>query len=416
MPDDDKDEHHAVFRQDTVLTMRDVERALALGRSREDIKAGGLYCSHGSEMTFCICTTKANHFRHVVAPTTPGNGPGKGPGNNTTNGCGCSARHLDAQTVLRDHDYAKQPVRFTEWRDCLKPECCKTVFEASSGETLTVRLEVREQNGKFVSDAVYYREDDDAVAKACMRVEVFATHKADRSRRVGTEFVEVAAQHIVDSFKKAGNSSPITLRCEGSCTGTYEVCHPCVKRKRIAREQAEARRREAQRQEAERRERARQQEAERQRLRAEERVREEERRRRREAEAERRRQEAEEQRRAREAEAEERRRKEETLKLHRWARNAEAERARRLEAEQRQEAERVQIAALDAARAVREAERAEVAASMEVPTLPSFRVTLGTDVPPTSQEEIERRRAERMARQQEQQAKGRRRGRNKRPR
>lgn len=395
MPDNDNDEHHAVFRQDTVLTMRDVERELAQGRTRGDIKAGGLYCSHGSEMTFCICTTKTNHFRHVVA-AAPGNGAGKGFGN-SANGCGCSSRHLDAQTLLRDHDYAKQPVRFTEWRDCLKPGCCKTVFEAS-GEAPTVRLEVREKKGKFVSDVVYYREDDDGAAVPCMRVEVYATHKADRSRRAGTEFVEVVAQHVVETFMMAGNSSPITLRCEGSCTGTYEVCQPCVERKRLAREQAEARRREALRQEAERRERAKQQEAERRRAYAEEELRQEERRRQHEAEAERRRKEAEERRRREEAErreAEERRR--------------EAERVRQLEDERKREEERVRIAALDAARAVREAERAKVAASMEVATLPSFRVTLGTDAPKMSQEEIEQRRAERMARRAEQQAKGRKR-------
>lgn len=401
MPDDDSDQHHAVFRQDAVLTMRDVERALAQGHTRKDIKAGGLFCSHGSEMTFCICATKANHFRHVVAPTAPGNGKDAGTGPwNATNGCGCSSRHLDAQTLLRDHDYAKQPVRFTEWLDCLKPACCKTVFDATC-ETLTVRLEVRENGGKFVSDVVYY----DAAAKACMRVEVYATHKADRARRTGTEFVEVAAQHVVESFKKAGNnsSSPITLRCEGSCTGQYEVCQPCVQRKRLAREQADARLREAQHQEAERQ---RFHAEERQRFHAEERVREEERRRQREADAERRQQEAKEQ-----------RHREEELKLHRLALHAEAERARRREVEQKQETERVRIAALDASRAVREAERAEVAASMQVSPIPGFFVTLNTDVPPASQEEIERRRAERMARQQEQQqAKGRHRGRNKRSR
>jgi hypothetical protein len=239
----DADEHHAVYRQDSILTIRDVERELEQKHTREHVKAGGLFCSHGSEMTFVISSKRTNHFRHLVTAgfrkkskdeDVPGNGLVPGTS------CGCSSRHLDAQALLRDHDYSRQPVVFTEWRDCLRPECCRTAYKAEGRPS--VRLEVREENGKFVSDVVYYREDD---GEPCMRVEVLASHKADRARRAGTEFVEVQAYHVAESFKQAEYASSVTLRCEGSCTGHHEICHPCVERKRIARERAEAARKQA---------------------------------------------------------------------------------------------------------------------------------------------------------------------------
>ena len=351
----DGDEHHSVYRQDSVLSISDVEREMHLKLpfltkkgARDDIKAGGLFCSHGSRMTFVISENRKNHFRHVVAPTArEGN---YGGGSSAPTSCGCSSRHLDAQALLRDHDYSKQSVAFTEWRDCKKPECCKTVYTATGA--LDVRLEVRENQGKFVSDVVYYSDNE-----ACMRVEVYATHKADRDKRVGTEFVEVSAQHVAESFK-AVIGATIVLRCEGSCTGQYEACVPCAERKRVEREQAEARR---QRKRVER-EQAKAEEARRERKRVE----------------------------REQAEAEE---------------EAERQRLRREDAEQKQAEKRAKTAAMDAARAAREAERAVVVAAMQVELTPSFRVTLGTDVPKISQEETDRRRAERMARQAERAAK-----------
>ena len=383
MPDDD--EHHTVYRQDSVLTIGDVERELRSKRTltkkqaRDDVKAGGLFCSHGSEMTFVISEHRKNHFRHVAAPTAR---PSNNHGGNATTACGCSSRHLDAQALLRDHDYAKHPVAFTEWRDCKKPECCKTVYMATAtGAALDVRLEVREQQGKFVSDVVYYEGNE-----ACMRVEVYATHKADRDRRAGTEFVEVSAQHVVESFK--GAIGTIVLRCEGSCTGRYEACVPCAERQRAKRAEAEARRQRAAEERVRKEERLRQwrvAEAERKRV-------AEEVRRQREAEAAERKRVAEEVRRQREAEAAERQRAEEQ-------REREAERLRREAWHQRTVAEHDRIVALDNARAAREAERAEVAKTMEVAPMPQFSVIMGTDAPKVSQEETERRRAERMARQ-----------------
>ena len=388
----DADEHHAVYRQDSILTIRDVERELEQKHTREHVKAGGLFCSHGSEMTFVICSKRTNHFRHLVTAgfrkkskdeDVPGNGLVPGTS------CGCSSRHLDAQALLRDHDYSRQPVVFTEWRDCLRPECCRTVYKAEGRPS--VRLEVREENGKFVSDVVYYREDD---GEPCMRVEVLASHKADRARRAGTEFVEVQAYHVAESFKQAGYASSVTLRCEGSCTGHHEICHPCVERKRIARERAEAARKQAEaaREQAEARRREEQQRgAERWRMTEEARVR-----RSKAAEEVQRRGAVEEWRRF-----EEQRQEKARLKNERWLEEM-RERERMCLAEEAiyKEEVRVRIAELDARRAAHEAALA-CPTSMEVVYTPNFSVSLGTDAPEVSQEEIERLRAARLARQAE---------------
>lgn len=388
----DADEHHAVYRQDSILTIRDVERELEQKHTREHVKAGGLFCSHGSEMTFVICSKRTNHFRHLVTAgfrnkskdeDVPGNGLVPGTS------CGCSSRHLDAQALLRDHDYSRQPVVFTEWRDCLRPECCRTVYKAEGRPS--VRLEVREENGKFVSDVVYYREDD---GEPCMRVEVLASHTADRARRAGTEFVEVQAYHVAESFKQAGYASSVTLRCEGSCTGHHEICHPCVERKRIARERAEAARKQAEaaREQAEARRREEQQRgAERWRMTEEARVR-----RSKAAEEVQRRGAVEEWRRF-----EEQRQEKARLKNERWLEEMrERERVCLAEDARKKEEVRVRIAELDARRAAHEAALA-CPTSMEVVYTPNFSVSLGTDAPEVSQEEIERLRAARLARQAE---------------
>ena len=393
------DEHNSVYRQDSILTMRDVERELEQKHTREHIKAGGLFCSHGSEMTFVICSKRANHFRHLAkadfaTKSKKGNAPGNGLAPGTL--CGCSSRHLDAQALLRDHDYRRQPVVFTEWRDCFKPECCRQVYKAEGRPS--VRLEVREQNGKFVSDVVYYREDD---GEPCMRVEVLASHTADRARRAGTEFVEVEADHVAESFKEAGYASSVTLRCEGSCTGHYEVCNPCVERKRIARERAEAARKQAEaareqaeaaREQAEARRREEQQRgAERRRMTEEARVR-----RSKVAEEVQRRGAVEEWRRFEEQQQEKARLQNE----RRREAEREAERVCLAEDARKKEEVRVRIAELDARRAAHEAALA-CPTSMEVVYTPNFSVSLGTDAPEVSQEEIERLRAARLERQAE---------------
>ena len=350
----DIDEHHAVYRQDSVITIRDVERELQMKRTRDDIKSGGLFCSHGAAMTFVICSNKSNHFRHVSLT-----GPKTSGGTSSTQPppvqCGCSSRHLNAQALLRDHDYTTQPVAFTEWRDCKQPSCCKTVYTTTGN--LEVRLEVRECGGKFVSDVVYYEED----GKACMRVEVLATHKADRARRAGTEFVEVSADHVAASFKNAGTSQ-IVLRCEGSCTGKHEVCLRCAHAAKLA---AEARR-----------------------IRAEEMAKNERGRR------------VAEERKLQEERwriAEKRRLQEERWRIAMEQRSLE-EHGRIVMEAMRQAEERDRIAALNAERAEREVKKAEVAAGMAVTPIPNFSVTIGTDVPMTNQEEIEERRRERMER------------------
>ena len=62
-------------------------------------------------------------------------------------------------------------------------------------------------------------------------------------------------------------------------------------------------------------------------------------------------------------------------------------------------AERARIAKLDAVSAEFETQRSEAAARMTVKVTPGYRRAIGTDVPEVSQEEIDRRRQERLARQ-----------------
>ena len=62
-------------------------------------------------------------------------------------------------------------------------------------------------------------------------------------------------------------------------------------------------------------------------------------------------------------------------------------------------AERARIAKLDAVSAEFETQRSEAAARMTVKVTPGYRRAIGTDVPEVSQEEIDRRRQELLARQ-----------------
>ena len=175
------EEHRCVIRQDKLLRIEDVERELKAGKLRKHIKAGGLFCSEGHCMTFVICENKRNHFRHVCLPAI------KGGSNIIPSGSGgCSSRHLEAQALLRDHDYRVRPVEFGEFRACKRSEHTKVVFTAAGD--VDVKLEVRESSGKFITDVLFYKHRVET-----MRVEVFATHKTKRSSRVGIEFVAVAA-------------------------------------------------------------------------------------------------------------------------------------------------------------------------------------------------------------------------------
>jgi hypothetical protein len=355
------DKHHTIYRQDAVITIRDVELELTQQRTRKDIKAGKLFCSHGTEMTYVICRQKTNHFRHVYSNIEK-SGAG-GTSKHPPAMCSCSSKHLDAQVMLRDHNYKTQPVMFTEWRDCHRPGCCKVVYTASGKPE--VRLEVREQGGKFVSDVVYYED-----GKPRMRVEVLATHKADRARRAGTEFVEVSAEHVIALLKKEGAPS-LSLRSESSCTGQYEVCQPCAEKRRVCEEKRRAE--EAQHRFAQ---------EEQLRIRVERRVWEEQRR---VAEAQRRIA-HEEQRRAEEAQ-----------------RRIAHEEQRRVEEAQRRIAHEEQRRAEEAQRRIAEEEQRRVAEEeqrlLAAARTPGFNVTLSTSIPDVSQDEIERRRKQRMDRQ-----------------
>ena len=245
------DQHDTVYRQnDGLLTIAKVKQEIDNGHSREDIMAGGLRCSHGSKMTYVDPKTKQLHFRHFPVARDPSRADTQ---SNDAHGpsarCPCSSVHMDAQALLRDHDYAKRPVRFTEWRDCYQPECCKTVFTADT--RLVVKLEVREQGGRYVSDVEFYEYDK---GPRLAIVEVYATHRADRERRQGLTFFEVRALHILEAFQRTPPGQPIVLRCEGASSGTYDVCQPCRERERQQEGWAEAaRRRECKRQDEERR-------------------------------------------------------------------------------------------------------------------------------------------------------------------
>ena len=181
------DEHHTVYRQDGVVSIQDVTRehetglksGLSENHVRKDVKAGGLFCAHGCPMTYAVCRERANYFRHLGDGDKARGGGGGAP-------CGCSSRHMDAQIVLRDNDYTARPIVFIEWRDCKLPGCAKRVYTAETG--VAVALEVREQGGKIVSDVVYSEAGEPR-----FRVEVWASHRTDRTRRSGLAFAEVAA-------------------------------------------------------------------------------------------------------------------------------------------------------------------------------------------------------------------------------
>ena len=111
---------------------------------------------------------------------------------------------------------------------------------------------------------------------------------------------------------------------------------------------------------------------------------------------------------ARAAAAAEAARKEQQRRLLALERERRREKAR-VEAERqreaaRVEAERARIAMLEAASAEFERKRAEAAARMTVQLKPGYSRTLGTDVAEVSQDEIDRRRQERLARQATSQA------------
>jgi hypothetical protein len=440
------DEHHAVYRQDRVITIKDVKREIEEGRSRGDIVAGGLFCSHLSEMTFVIGKKKnkngearATHFRHLRKPD-----PLKvddrdplGNGNLTDAPCGCSSRHLTAQVLLRDLDYSKYEVRFTEWRDCKNPACCKTVYRSSSwsGRLTRAELEVREACGKFVSDVVFY---NGKATEPAWRAEVWASHRTDHARRAGYDHGEVKAEHVIESFERVmrkpfnyrqtfrvdfrdkdkakalgaewdGNKNTwftrtekarvalqkagfqhtghtplprITLRCEGSATEQYDVCEHCAEQKRKHKQEQLAEQERKRAEDAERREQQRVQEerwravrVEKEQRRADERAKERERQR---VEEEQRRAEEEKEEQERQRVEEEQRRAEEEKK--------------RLEDEERAQA-RKRSEALQADRDVK-------AKSMQVECTSGVWIA-GTNAVGMSQDDIDKARAARLARKAE---------------
>jgi hypothetical protein len=145
--------------------------------ARKIVKAGGLFCSHGAEMTFAVCRERRSYFRHVkcnIGDEDDGKVVASGKQRDGAVCCPCSTDHLEAQVALRDHDYTRTPISFKVYRACKIHS--DVVFSAGPG--VRVALETRELDaGKrlFVTDVAYMHTDSQVVLH---RVEVLRTHKA----------------------------------------------------------------------------------------------------------------------------------------------------------------------------------------------------------------------------------------------
>ena len=213
------EEHHVVFRQNEsvgreLFTIDMVEHEMKLGRTREDVKAGGLVCSRGSAMTFVRGVKRKSHFRHIP-PNHPSNA--SGPGHAVH--CGCSDEHIRAQSLLRDHDYDQHPILFTEWLDCKKHT--RTAYKAAGKPDIRIEEKEDGHGRSFVSDLTYSEH-----GVTVMRVEVWKTHRADPVSRMDVQYVEVRADHVIGTLSEA---PPYTLRCEpldnkpcADCTPQYD--------------------------------------------------------------------------------------------------------------------------------------------------------------------------------------------------
>ena len=331
----------------------DVQRALDAGDS--SARHRQFRCTHGDTLFFVrrSCNGAAAHFRH--APTgVPAGADGAVAA--ARGACGCSKTHIDAQALIQRHVF-RLCVR--TWRACGKHPA--GIWRAADG----VRVYL-EQSAVFRGQRVRY---DVAVYEAGRLAKVIEVRGGPRRSATPppppprTEAAPSQVRHTSETRPEKRPANTIELRAEdvvrklGSGDGPAfldnlmtadEPCPECEARAAAA---AAAAKEEQQRRllalEAEK-----QREAAREAARAE----------------------AERQREAREA-----------------ARVAEAARAAA--------AERARIAKLEAASAAFERQRAEAAARMTVKETPGCSRMIGTDVPEVSQEEIDRRRQERMARQ-----------------
>ena len=225
------DQSDEVYRQNRsndsphVFHIEDVLRELERGHSRNEIKAGGLFCSHKTEMTFVIPTGRNAHFRHLLPKVQSARDVRTGEtGARPT--CPCSKDHLKAQVMLRDHNYQAKPVKFTVFRDCRK--CSQVVYLAD--DHVFVNLETREVDEcghRFVTDVVYRSKSDGAIEQ---RIEVWRTHKTTPSNRQGREYLEVRCDHVLRMLNGTGDDT-IRISCETPVHG-MPLCVPCHNKKR----------------------------------------------------------------------------------------------------------------------------------------------------------------------------------------
>ena len=200
--------HEAVYRNGTVYTVYDLKKDLQSAwdaAQRRRITAGKMYCPHGHRMTYVEnrATATGVYFRHMPrCPTTDVNSDSDlldpdllGEFLPSTEDCTSNTSHIPAQGLLLNHDYVSYPVHMTGWRACKKHT--HTFLELSG--PLVVKLEVRERNSRtghiIVSDVAYRRT---AESDVFFRIEVCATHKANRGTRSGIPFAEVFSDHIME--------------------------------------------------------------------------------------------------------------------------------------------------------------------------------------------------------------------------
>ena len=405
------DEVHAVYRQNQTSSapyVIDIDEAcfefkahvgngLSGGVARKIVKAGGLFCSHGAEMTFVVCKERRSHFRHVKRNSGEDDGRVVASEKQRDGAvcCPCSTDHLEAQVALRDHDYTKTPVLFKVYRECKIHS--DVVF--SAGPDVRVALEVRELDaGKrlFVTDVAYTSAGSQ---RTLHRVEVLRTHKASTTNRENRPFLEVRAEHVLyELHMPRVPGSGVVLRCERIGSTAAPPCVPCAQAaaKRAARAERLARARAAAEAEAEDERVCREFELHYKfNISYETEAAEEEAKARAEAEAK-----AKAEARAK-AEADARAKAEADAKAKAEAdakAKAEAEAKARAESDARAKAEADARAKAGAKEMAYNTKRMEAAASMMVVPKPTC-VTIGTAMPEISQEEIDRRRKERMQRQ-----------------
>ena len=238
----DDQNYNTVFRQTPngpeVITLCQVIEEQNAGKSRNAIKAGGFVCCLGHPMTYASGAVIRPYFRHDTSKSRKTVSTTQSM--QTHVGCGMSPQHLDAQIYLRDNDYQKRTLHFSQWRKCgLHTD---TAYTAKGN--VHASLEVRMENGRFVSDVAFWPDKqtyqaDDQKTHVQMHLEVEASHKADGERRQNIVYLELKADHIIDKFVEANSKSldEIYLRCEGR---SEKRCFDCEEAKRRREEAKEA--------------------------------------------------------------------------------------------------------------------------------------------------------------------------------